>query len=311
RAFLGLAPWLPPLSYLNFALLIPLAFVGVWTTWRREETRFLLAFILVYAVSVIFFFIAARFRMPVVPALALLAALAVEWGWRALRHRPTVRTLAPMFLLLPGIVLAFANPLPIHMKEAPDGWAYFMEGNAYMKLNEPEKAEASFRRALDDMGSLPLARVNLGLLAFQRGDFQTAEKEYRLAIAEDSLCIKAWNNLGTVREALGDTAGAVSAYSRALAIRPYMMDARINLAGIYFRAGTRALRENRNEDAVRFFQINLQLVPDRVAATYNVAIALGRLGRQQEAMQTLEKALALDPTFEPARTLMEQMKMSP
>jgi tetratricopeptide (TPR) repeat protein len=309
--FIGLAPWLPPLTYLNFALLIPLALLGAWVGRRSEETRFVLGFAVVYAISVILFFIAARFRMPVVPALALLAAIAVEWGWRTFRQRPALREFAPMLLLVPGCALAFINPLPFYMTAAPDGWAYFMEGNAYMKLNQPENAEESFHKALKDMGVLPLAHVNLGILAAERGDLETAEKEYRAAIRDDSLCVKAWNNLGTIEDAFGDTAGAIADYSRALSIRPYMTDAKINLAGIYFRAGTRALRENRDEEAAYFFSRSLQVMPGRVAATYNLAVALGRLGRQEEAMRALAMALTIDPNFEPARTLMEKMKTPP
>jgi Flp pilus assembly protein TadD len=162
-----------------------------------------------------------------------------------------------------------------------------------------------------DTSKFPLARVNLGVLAYERGDFQTAENEYRQALAEDSLCVEAWNNLGMIQEIQGDTATAVSAYKRALSIRPYMTDAQTNLAGLYFRQGTRALREGRNEEAVWAFRENIALLPNRPTAHYNLAVALGRLGMQDKALRELDTALALDPTLEPARELKTRMEQAP
>jgi tetratricopeptide (TPR) repeat protein len=307
--FIRLAPWLPLLCYLNFALLIPLSVVSLWVGRNREKTRLLLGLVLFYAVSVILFFVTSRFRMPVVPMLCLLAALAIEWFRQTVVSQRGLRSLAPLLLLVPAGIVTFMNPW--NLREAPEGWAYFMEGNACMGLNEPEKAEVAFQRAVDDLLVLPLAHVNLGVLAFRRGNFEQAEKEYRLALADDSLCVKAWNNLGTIRESLGDTSGAISAYSRALAIRPYAKDARTNLAGLYFRKGTRALREGRDEEAPRDFRQSIELLPGRAASHYNLAVALGRLGEHAQALRALETALAIDPAFEPARLLMEKMRISP
>jgi tetratricopeptide (TPR) repeat protein len=307
--FIKLAPWLPPLCHFGFGLLIPLSLLGIWVARRREPPIFLAGYVLFYLISVILYFVAARFRMPVVPALCILAALTVEWGWQTLRQPARWRRMTPLLLLIPGIALTALNPWGL--REAPEGLAYFMEGNAYMQLNEREKAAASFRKALLDTDIFPLAHVNLGVLAYERGDFEAAENEYRQALSDDSLCVEAWNNLGMIREIQGDTTAAVFAYTRALAIRPYMSDARTNLAGLYFRQGTHALQEGRNEEAVRAFRENIALLPARPTAHYNLAVALGRLGMQNDALRSLETALTIDPTFEPARQLKERMAQSP
>jgi Flp pilus assembly protein TadD/4-amino-4-deoxy-L-arabinose transferase-like glycosyltransferase len=307
--FLHLAPWLPFLCQFGFGLLIPLSLLGAWVSRKRLPAVFLSGYALFYLVSVILYFVAARFRMPVVPALCILSALAIEWAWQTFRRPAKWRGTAPLLILVPGIALTLFNPWGL--REASESQAYFMEGNAYMQLKEPQKAEASFRKALMDTSKFPLARVNLGVLAYERGDFQTAENEYRQALAEDSLCVEAWNNLGMIQEIQGDTATAVSAYKRALSIRPYMTDAQTNLAGLYFRQGTRALREGRNEEAVWAFRENIALLPNRPTAHYNLAVALGRLGMQDKALRELDTALALDPTLEPARELKTRMEQAP
>ncbi len=307
--FIRLAPWLPPLCHFGFGLLVPLSFLGVWVARKRQPAFFLAGYVVFYLVSVILYFVAGRFRMPVVPALCILAALAIEWGWQNLRRSSEWRRMTPLILLVPGIALTLFNPW--RLREAPESTAYYMEGNAYMSLNEPQKAASSFHKALLDTPIFPLAHVNLGVLAYERGDFEAAENEYRQALLDDSLCVEAWNNFGTIREIQGDTTAAIFAYKRALITRPYMADARTNLAGLYFRQGTRALHEGRNEEAVRAFRESIALLPTRPTAHYNLAVALGRLGLQNDARRSLETALTIDPTFEPARQLKERMAESP
>ncbi len=175
--FMALAPWLPPLRHLGFGFLIPFALVGVWVTRKREQTQFLLGFLLFYSASVILFFLAARFRMPIVPVLCLLTAFAIDWLWQTFRNRSGLRQLSPLLLLIPGIIVTQINPW--QLRESPEGWAHYMEGNAYMHLGEPDKAEAAFREALNDVVFLPLAHVNLGVIAYRRGDIAEAEKQYR------------------------------------------------------------------------------------------------------------------------------------
>ncbi len=307
--FMALAPWLPPLRHLGFGFLIPFALVGVWVTRKKVQTQFLLGFVLFYSASVILFFLAARFRLPIVPALCLFTALAIEWLWQTFKNRAALRQLSPLLLLIPGIIVTQINPW--QLRESPEGWAHYMEGNAYMNLGETDKAEAAFREALNDVVCLPLAHVNLGVIAYRRGDIAEAENQYQLALADDSLCVKAWNNLGIVNESRGDTVQAILAYRHALKIRPYAEDARMNLAGLYFRQGTRALREGQDAQAVYSFRGSIELATDRAATHYNLAVALGRLGQQQEAIHALEIALTIEPTFAPARELMQQLRTSP
>ena len=83
--FAGLSPWLPPLIWLNFGLLVPLGLLGAWVLWRLPQTKLLVGLVLLYMASVVLFFVAARFRMPTVPWLCLLAAGGVVWLWEMLR----------------------------------------------------------------------------------------------------------------------------------------------------------------------------------------------------------------------------------
>src|SRR3989454_7052411 len=59
----------------HFGVLVPLAFAGMLATWSgRSRLWVLYALLIVYALSVVFFFVFARYRYPLVPMLILFAA---------------------------------------------------------------------------------------------------------------------------------------------------------------------------------------------------------------------------------------------
>src|SRR4029453_15773682 len=82
RAEIPALRWIP----LTFGLVFPLAMLGLWVT-RREGGRMGIVPLhaLCYAAGVILFFVTARYRLAVVPALLLLAAAALGWARDAVR----------------------------------------------------------------------------------------------------------------------------------------------------------------------------------------------------------------------------------
>ena len=74
---LRLLLWKIPFLAFPFGLLLPLALVGLWVGWRRA--RFLAALVLGLSIMVLAFFVAARYRMVLVPFLLIFAVEAVRW----------------------------------------------------------------------------------------------------------------------------------------------------------------------------------------------------------------------------------------
>ena len=73
------AEWSLPLRVLgwigHFGVLVPLAVFGVWVTWSgRRRLAVFYALGIVYAASVLMFYVFARYRFPLVPILVLFAA---------------------------------------------------------------------------------------------------------------------------------------------------------------------------------------------------------------------------------------------
>ena len=63
------------------------------------------------------------------------------------------------------------------------------------------------------------------------------------------------------------------------------------------------------EQAIDLFKEVLAKIPDHVQSYGNLGIAYASLGRKKDAIECLEKALALDPTYEPARSNLETIQL--
>lgn len=112
--------------------------------------------------------------------------------------------------------------------------------------------------------------------AIQSGVWQGAEQAW------------AWNNLGLARAARGDLLRAISAYSRALRLRPDYAPALSNRGNAHAALGD---MEPALADHTRATEID----PDYTAAWHNRAVDLEELGRYREALDGYRRVLKLDP----------------
>ncbi|MBS0624685.1 MAG: tetratricopeptide repeat protein [Verrucomicrobia bacterium] len=72
-------------------------------------------------------------------------------------------------------------------------------------------------------------------------------------------------------------------------------------ASALFDEAFACLRREEHQKAISLFQQVLALNPDHVQSYGNMALAHSALGEQKIALQYLDKALSLDPTYEPAQ----------
>src|SRR5688572_17857510 len=93
------AEWSTPLGALgwlsHFGVLVPVALLGIIITWPDRRRLWILhALTIAYALSVVMFYVFARYRYPLVPFLLLFAAAGVTHIRRALQSWPTVAIVA-------------------------------------------------------------------------------------------------------------------------------------------------------------------------------------------------------------------------
>lgn len=93
-----------------------------------------------------------------------------------------------------------------------------------------DEAIAIYLRVLDLEPDHAAAHINLGTLYYNRQDFTSAEKHYRLAIKVDPRYALAYFDLGNVLDETDRIQDAIAAYRTAIQLAPTYGDAHYNLA---------------------------------------------------------------------------------
>ena len=260
------ADWSLPLRILSpvghFGILLPLAVLGVFATWRdRRALGVLYALALAYAASVVAFYVFARYRYPLVPFLTLFAAAGlIDLGRRtglagpsaAPPHRGRERT--ALQLLAVALVAVFANWPIVHAQE---------------------------------MRAVTESNLGVALQADHRLDDAVAHYRKAIAIAPDYA--PAYSNLATALRDQSRIDEARHTYEHALQLKPDFAGAHYNLANLLLDRGEPAAAADHFEQA-------LKTEPASADVHNNLGIALAATGRVDDAAAEFRAAFALDPT---------------
>lgn len=139
--------------------------------------------------------------------------------------------------------------------------------------------------------------------AEDRGDLETAEHLFRLAIELEPNMAAALTNLGNLVYRHGNIEEARTLYERAVAHDPAQAEARYNLANVLEDLGQREL-------AIAELRRVCAASPDFADAHYNLGLVLAEVGGTAQAKHHLERYLELDGASDwaqHARSYLEQM----
>lgn len=150
--------WVLRLPLLNFAIVGPLAMLGLVLTLRRwRDLLPLYGVVGVYFVTCILFFVLSRYRIPAVPVLIMFAAAALVWLYDSLRTRRAAFAKAAVVLVL------FALVVNTEQQGQDLSVAYYNLGNKYRLNNEHEEAIAQYRQSLEINNDYISAYNNLAI----------------------------------------------------------------------------------------------------------------------------------------------------
>jgi len=305
----------------NFALLLALAAVGIVHARQRSAgENLVLLFLVAYAAGITLFFVSSRYRAPLLPLLALFAAMGGVWCVQMGRtHRG--RRLARALLLGLGVFLlsmlqgAGAGSVDVVEARYRVGTALQQKGDcdgalqAYRDVlqRDPMHALAMthaaaceqqqgrvqaavdlYERALQADPNYVDPAVNLANLAWAHDDSAAAEQYFELAIARDPLFAQSYAYHGLFQLSHGSARLAVSSLRRALALDPSWESLRLDLARALVASGEAevALQEVRAAERLMGSSDLSELVRGD---------ALQRLGREPEARAAWERGLRANP----------------
>jgi tetratricopeptide (TPR) repeat protein len=307
--------------FVNFWMLSSLGLAGMIYAAREWRRRFLLyGFVVSYSVSIILFFVTARYRVHMAPALSLFAAFSAAEILP--RSFATVRR-ACIALAVFGTLILLTRPGLFAIDMNYIRWReHIHEGRRWSMVGETDKALAEMNRAIalrpDDAESyshraivyrdsgkpyeaiedyarslridpaMPGVHYDLAQVLREARMYRAAVDEYLKAIAQDSLMVEAYNNLGITYQLMKDPDSAIRCFRRAIRINPGHTKAYNNLGAALAESGD-------VEGAIACFREAIERDPAYANSYKNLAMAYAAKNRLPEARKSLERYLDLAP----------------
>ena len=203
------------LGVVDFGVLLALAALGAVLAMRERRLRVLVIGSLLYAGTLVFFYVFSRYRVPLVIPLVLLAGHGVaSFGV----FRRDARHLA----LAAGLVVFMLGVSHVTLKQTESrehlmAQCYSLLGATQTQRGEHESAVEYLRRSAALDGSLPESWYNLGVAQHTANHKADAEQAYERAISLNPRHGQAMFNLSLLHAERGDTGGARALLERAIA----------------------------------------------------------------------------------------------
>jgi Tfp pilus assembly protein PilF len=166
-------------------------------------------------------------------------------------------------------------------------------------LGEVSLAEQTLRSATERT-STSMAALKLAEFYTRHNRLDEAEQILRDWLAKDNMDAAAHNMLGTVLFRNGDLAEAEREFRLALRYDRWMIDAHANLAAVADARGDL-------KQALQHYQEALKLAPNNASLYYAMGVVLYHHGQPAEARRALTHAVDLDPHFDEAKKLLQEL----
>jgi Flp pilus assembly protein TadD len=309
--FLAIGPWLlAPLGLAGLIFAAPRERLAPYLVWA--------SFVPGYALGVAAFFVAERYRLPLLVPLAIGSGAAIDVFWRAVANRRPAALAAPAacaaLLAVPfnwpqgfqdgrwdeGLRMAEQLVILGRYQEA-DAWVDrlrpdaidrgvpdYIVGRQLMVRKQTAAAVAHLERAAQLDPKQPAVAYALGQALLQAGRAREAVPHLTRGFEGGAQVPLAGYDLALALEATGDLPAAARVLAR---IAPGPDDD----AEVWLRLGRLASGVKAPEVATRFFEQAVAMRPGQASARQQLGLNRLLLGRVEEAARELAEAVRLDP----------------
>jgi len=289
----------------RFSVLFPLACVGMWAVARRRQERHEVSLVplrplAVYTVTagttVIFLVVGLRYRMPLVPALAVFAGIGGSAVFAAGNSRLTRASLSYAIVAILAVVVSHVLHDPANTNPAEE---YAFTGSSLVTEHKLGDAERAYRRALELDPRSGLAWDGLGLTLYDAGRLAEARSALESALSIEPSNSRALFHLALVDEREGAVGVAADGYERALALSPNDADTAVHLARARRSNATELGLAGKTREARDEMRRAVQAAPNDGEAWLDLCLLAEDLGDRTEAADALQRARSLGA--DPAR----------
>lgn len=153
-----------------------------------------------------------------------------------------------------------------------------------------------YRQALEADTSYAPAHYNMGMVAFEDGNYEAALEHYRSAASLNPLYAEPHCNIGVVHKLRGELDAAIASYERCLAISPNFTIARNNMAIALTHKGSDLKAQGKKEDAIKCYEQALSYNMQQAEALYNLGLVFGEAGNLTRASFMFELCVYFCPS---------------
>ncbi len=161
-------------------------------------------------------------------------------------------------------------------------------GLIYFEKKDFDSAIKYIGEALNLEPTYHEALLNMGVVLQAKGSFDEALQYFQKSLQFNPDCAETFKNIGTILQAKGDYDEAIINYKKALEINPELPDIYKNLAYLFRDKGML-------NEAIIFFKKALEYYPDLSDIHNNLGLALNDTGKIDEAIECLRNAIRLNP----------------
>ncbi|MDD5064915.1 MAG: tetratricopeptide repeat protein [Phycisphaerae bacterium] len=263
-----------------FGLIFPLAVLGIIFNWKRIPAP-VVFFIALYPLSIILVFVASRYRVPMVPILAILASAGLVGAVEMFRQKHW-REVILMGAAAGGAVLLSTLPGPFCEEQVNfEPEFYQFVGHGMVKRGFYDKAMECLTKSLQMNPDYNETYFYIGEALRGQGRFDEAIENYKKALGlklDSSIEYVAHNNLGVVLAGQDRLDEAIEQYKETIRLKPDYPIVHNNL-------GIILLKQGKTDEAIECFQEALRLKPNFREARENLASALAQQKESQETVQ--------------------------
>jgi tetratricopeptide (TPR) repeat protein len=275
--------------FVNFWLLVTLGLMGMLYLIKDWRKYFLLmGYIVALSLSIIVFFITARYRTQVTPILALFAAhgLVVVMPAVIANLRRSVKPLVLFALLVLG-----THPRLFALPRVDVQWRELThEARRWSKLRDPEKAIATINQAIAMQPDYLDSYLQRAVVYKESGNLFKAISDYGKVLDINPNMPSVQYDFGQALRQLRMYEPAIEAYQAAIKLSPNMLEAHNNL-GITYR------ELKRYDLAIRSFQRVIDINPTYTKAYNNLGASYAEKGDFDRAIDVFRRAIESDPKY--------------
>lgn len=223
------------ICFISFGLIFPCAILGIILSAKRWKDYYLIyAFIFIYLISSLIFYVLSRLRAPVIPFLIIFASMFISTLYERLKQGKFKQIL--LLIVIAGIIFGLGQLRLLDQNEF-NIQGYIQKGNIYQSVRKNHLAADAYNEALIIDANNVVARYSLlqTYISLNRPSEANAQLQKITEIAQINPHLKVYAHLAQARFNIAQRNfnEAASQFQQALILNPYDAETHYLLGAVY------------------------------------------------------------------------------